>query len=118
MESLMKNNWLGYTNKMLFHSRLLIDAFNRASDLEKPAFYEACLNTMVQAYRSLLAEIIANYLPNINQLPTLNEAIRLVNSEKREVNEIQYIERLEGENSWLSALLKSHLAEFGTNSVC
>ncbi|WP_422462857.1 DUF6586 family protein [Endozoicomonas sp. ALB115] len=104
----MTNNWQGYTNKMLFHARLLLDAWEDADDLAKSAFREACLNAMVQAYRSLLAEIMTNYRLPVNQLPSLDEAMNSVHHKGEVSTELQYIERLEQHDSWLSALLKSH----------
>ncbi len=105
----MTNNWQGYTNKMLFHSRLLLDAWEEADDLAKPSFREACLNAMVQAYRSLIAEIMTNYRLPVNQLPSLDEAMNSVHYKGEVSSELQYIERLEQQDSWLSALLKNHL---------
>ncbi len=104
----MTNNWQGYTNKMLFHSRLLMEAWEDADELAKPAFREACLNAMVQAYQSLLAEIMTSYRLPVNQLPTLDEAINSVHHKGEVSSELQYIERLEQHDSWLSALLKNH----------
>lgn len=104
----MTNNWQGYTNKMLFHSRLLMEAWEDADDLAKPAFREACLNTMVQAYRSLLAEIMTNYRLPVNQLPSLDEAMNSAHYKGEVSSELQYIERLEQHDTWLSALLKNH----------
>lgn len=104
----MANNWQGYTNKRLFHSRLLMEAWEAADDLAKPVFREACLNAMVQAYQSLLAEIMTNYRLPVNQLPSLDEAINSVHQKGELSSELQYIERLEQQDGWLSALLRSH----------
>ena len=104
----MTNNWQGYTNKMLFHSRLLMEAWESADDITKPAFREACLNAMVQAYHSLLAEIMINHRLPVTQLPSLDEAMNSVHQKGEVSSELNYIERLEQQDSWLAALLKSH----------
>ena len=105
----MTSNWQGYTNKMLFHSRLLLEAWNEAEDMAKPAFREACLNTMVQAYSSLLAEIMSNYQLPVSRLPDMDEASTAFSHKRESSSELNYIEQLLQQDSWLSALLKAHL---------
>ncbi|MGB1272274.1 MAG: DUF6586 family protein [Endozoicomonas sp.] len=104
----MTNNWQGFTNKMLFHSRLLMEAWKEADEVAGPAFREACLGAMVQAYRSLLAEIMTNYRLSVSQPPTLDEAINSIHLKGEVSSELQYIEQLEQHESWLSSLLRSH----------
>lgn len=108
-ELIMMNNWQRYTNKKLFHARLLMDAWEEADDVAGPAFREACLNATVQAYWSLLAEIMTNYRLSVNQLPSLDEAVNSARHRGVVSSELQYIERLERSDSWLSALLKEHV---------
>ena len=104
----MISNWQGYTNKMLFHSRLLLDAWVDAEDATKPAFREACLNTMVQAYHSLLAEIMTNYQLSVSRLPTMDDAVAAFSHKGERSSELGYIEQLKQQDSWLSSLLKAH----------
>ena len=104
----MTNNWQGYTNKMLFHARLLMDAWIDADVVAKPAFREACLNAMVLAHRSLLAEIMSNYRLTVTRLPSLDEAVSALSHKGEASSELGYIEQLMQQESWLSSLLKAH----------
>ncbi|MGB0360199.1 MAG: DUF6586 family protein [Endozoicomonas sp.] len=104
----MINNWQGYTNKMLFHSRLLIEAWESADEIAKPAFHGACLNAMIQAYHSLLAEIMTNHRLPVMRLPSLTDAINGVHEKGEVSSELNYIEHLGQNDSWLAVLLKSH----------
>ncbi|OED42603.1 hypothetical protein ACH42_12060 [Endozoicomonas sp. (ex Bugula neritina AB1)] len=104
----MAGNWQGYTNKMLFHSRLLLDAWVDAEIAAKPAFREACLNAMVQAYHSLLAEIMTNYQLSVSQLPTMDDAMTAFNHKGECSSELRYVEQLMQQDSWLSSLVKAH----------
>lgn len=104
----MTNNWQGYTNKMLFHARLLMDAWVDADVVGKPAFREACLNAMALAHRSLLAEIMSNYRLTVTRLPSLDEAVSALSHKGEASSELGYIEQLMQQESWLSSLLKAH----------
>ena len=103
----MANNWQGYTNKMLFHSRVLLESWENADELSGSVFREACLAAMVQAYGSLLAEVVSNHRISIDQLPSLEEALQQVKKKGEVSSELDYIERLEQQNTWLSAMLHS-----------
>lgn len=104
----MTSNWQGHTNKMLFHARLLMDAWTDADAVAKPAFREACLNNMVLAHRSLLAEIMSNHRMSVSRLPSLEEAVAALSHKGESSSELGYIEQLLQQESWLSALLKAH----------
>ena len=104
----MTNNWQGYTNKMLFHARLLMDAWIDADAVGKPAFREACLNAMALAHRSLLAEIMSNYRLTVTRLPSLDDAVSALSHKGEASSELGYIEQLMQQESWLSSLLKAH----------
>ena len=103
----MTSNWQGYTNKMLFHSRLLLDAWVDAEEVAKPAFREACIKTMVQAYQSLLAEIMTNYQLSVNRLPNMDDALAAFGYKGERSSELSYIEQLMQQDSWLSSLIKA-----------
>ena len=105
----MTMNWQGYTNKMLFHSRLLLDAWENAESIAQPAFREASLNALMQAYRSLLAEIMSNYQLTVSALPSMDDAVAAFSHKDEISSELNYIEQLLQQDSWLSSLHKAHL---------
>lgn len=104
----MTSNWQGYTNKRLFHARLLLDSWRDADAVAKPAYRESCLNAMVMAHRSLLAEIMNNYQLLVTELPSLDEAVSALSHKDEASSELGYMEQLIQQDSWLSALLKAY----------
>ncbi len=57
----MSGQWQRVTNKMLYHARTYLKAWEASEGGEVQVFREASIISLATAYRSLLAEVLESY---------------------------------------------------------
>ena len=104
----MTDNWQRFTNKMLFYSGIQLEAWKNNDVPSAGAFREACINSMILTYQSLLAEILVVYQIQVKRLPDMSDAWGLIQQKQEASSELSYIRQLEQKPGWLLSLKKAH----------
>ncbi len=99
------HSWQGYTNKMLFHARVQLDAWDLAEESAGPAFRDACIQSIAAAFRSMLAEVIGHHSQTVEKLPVVEDLVIRLEQIDILSSEAAHLIQLTRTDTWLSSLL-------------